>query len=112
MQIDQLTPDAAILDELGDRLTRVRKQRNQTQQALADEAGIGVATLRRIEDGQDGQLSSWLKILKALGMESVINALVPATLDSPMAEARRHGKRTRRGGHSARSGFSWGDEQP
>ena len=112
MQILDLTPDGAILDELGSRLARIRKQQGRSQQALADEAGVGVATVRRIEDGKDGQMGSWLKILKALGMMSAIDGLLPETFDSPMAEALRQGKRRRRTGRPARSGFAWGDEQP
>ena len=70
MHINQLTPASEILRELGGRLARVRKQRGFAQTGLAEEAGIGVATLRRIEGGQDSQLESWIKLLKALDMVS------------------------------------------
>lgn len=66
-----------------------RKQRGFSQEALAQEDGIGVATLRRIEDGNDSKLGSWLRILKALEMEATIDLLLPENFRSPMAEAKK-----------------------
>ncbi|MEM8817422.1 MAG: helix-turn-helix transcriptional regulator, partial [Pseudomonadota bacterium] len=79
-----------------------------TQTVLAKEAGIGVATLRRIEGGQDGQLESWLKLLKALNMASAIDALLPENFTSPMAEVRSASRRKR--SQPAAAGIVWGDE--
>lgn len=111
MKIDRLTPNSAILDELGMRLARVRKQRGYSQAALAEAAGIGVATLRRIEDGRDGKLGSWLRLLKALEMEATVDALLPENFRSPLAEVQGRRKRSRRGGASG-ADFVWGDERP
>lgn len=86
MNINKLTPDTLILAELGTRLARLRKQRGYSQQKLATEAGLGVATLRRIEAGDGSQIDSWLKLLKALDMISGINDFLPENLGSPMAE--------------------------
>ena len=66
MNILPLSPDNLIQQELGARLKKVRKQLGYTQAQLADASGIGVATLRRIEDGNDSQLSSWIKLLTDL----------------------------------------------
>ena len=109
MKIDELVPESEILNELGRRLARVRKQQGFTQTVLAEEAGIGVATLRRIEGGQDGQLESWLKLLKALSMASAIDALLPETFSSPMAEVRDAARR-KRSRSSSSAGIVWGDE--
>ena len=108
LRIDELIPESEILKELGRRLARVRKQQGFTQTALAEEAGIGVATLRRIEGGQDSQLESWLKLLKALNMAPAIDALLPEDFSSPMAEVRAASRRKRSKRSSA--GVVWGDE--
>ena len=110
MKIDRLTPNPAVLAELGARLAKIRKQRGYSQEALAEEAGLGVATLRRIEDGKDGKLGSWLRILKALEMAANIDVLLPEDFRSPMAEAKR--RRSRRGGDAAGPEFVWGDQRP
>lgn len=109
MKIEVTTPKQSALKELGERLARTRKQQGFTQSELSREAGIGVATLRRIEDGKDAQLGSWIKLLKALGMTGVIDHLVPEELVSPMAEVRgtRRGKKP---GNKAREP-RWGDER-
>lgn len=92
MEIKALVPDKDILDELGRRLKKLRKQRGLNQDELAAAAGIGVATLRRIEDGQDSQLGSWVKLMKALDLLHAIDTLLPENLNSPMAEAAKLGK--------------------
>ena len=101
-----MTPNDAMLAELGVRLARLRKQRGLTQEVLAAEAGLGVATLRRIEDGSDGKLGSWLRLLKALDLVSSIEGLLPEDLRSPMAEAQKRGRR-----RASDAGFVWGDER-
>lgn len=109
MKLEKITPDNIILKELGKRLSRVRKQRGFSQESLALEAGIGVATLRRIEDGCDGQISSWLKLLKALDMETIIDELLPENFNSPMAEVLKQQKKA---GNlkTSNTQFVWGDE--
>lgn len=86
MKIEYLTPDQVALGELGQRLARVRKQQGLSQTELAQEAGLGVATLRRIESGKSGQMESWLKIMKALRMTASIDAFLPEKFDSPRAQ--------------------------
>ncbi|MFT5050058.1 MAG: transcriptional regulator with XRE-family HTH domain [Chlamydiales bacterium] len=110
MKLDQLTPDDAILEELGARLARTRRQQGRSQEDLAKQAGIGVATLRRIEGGRDSQLGSWLKILKALELESSIESLLPESVASPRVEVLA-GKKRRRTKRSSKA-FEWGDERP
>jgi transcriptional regulator with XRE-family HTH domain len=106
MKITDTTPQHAALKELGKRLAQVRKQRGFTQVELARQAGVGVATLRRVEDGQDAQISSWLKLLDTLGLTQSIEQLLPESISSPMAEVKRSKRRV----VSANKG-GWGDEQ-
>lgn len=108
MKMDHLTPTATMLDELGKRLARVRNQQGLSQTELAKLAGIGVATLRRIETGSGGQLESWLKLLIALKMTAQIEALLPERLNSPLAEVGVT-KTTIRGAETVRP--LWGDER-
>ena len=108
IKIDQLTPTKAILKELGARLALARHQQDLSQTELAELAGVGVATLRRIETGSGGQLETWLKLLKALKMTSQIEMLLPKSLVSPMSEVGRKSG-VFYGGGIARP--IWGDER-
>lgn len=108
MEINQLTPESEILKELARRLASIRKAQGFSQTQLAEHAGIGVATLRRIEGGQDSQLETWVKILKALDMASAVNALLPENFRSPMAEVRAGSAKKQQ--VSEPSAIKWGDE--
>lgn len=80
-----------------------------------------MATLRRIEDGKDSKLGSWIGILMALQMESSIDSLLPENFRSPMAEVKEGRKKARprsasgpkaAGGKKGGTRFTWGDERP
>ena len=109
MKITKFTPEDEILKEFAKRLTRMRKAQGYSQTELAREAGIGVATLRRIEGGQDSRFETWLKILKALDRVPALDVLLPETFNSPMAQALT-GKSRKRKKPSPSSGIVWGDE--
>ena len=109
MKITEFTPETDILKEFAKRIARIRKAQGYSQTELAKEAGLGVATLRRIEAGHDSQLESWLKLLKALDMASAIDSLLPETFNSPRAEALA-GTSRKRTKSSPSSGIVWGDE--
>ncbi len=119
MKINKITPDNHILGEFGQRLAKIRKQQGLSQTALAEQAGIGIATLRRIESGTDSQLGSWIKLLKALDMDSTLDALLPEQFNSPMAETLREREANYKVASEASSKKStgaspsivWGDEQ-
>ena len=110
MKLQAHTPPPAALAELGRRLESARRQRGLSQATLAAQAGIGVATLRRIEDGRDATLGSWVRLLQALELASGLDLLVPEDLRSPLAEVRDSGGRKRRA-KPQDAGFAWGDER-
>ena len=88
MRIKGPLSDAAILAELGKRLLRHRLNQNLTQQELADEAGTGVNTIYRLEQGQSIQLSNLIRILRALRLINNFDALVPESPPSPIEQAK------------------------
>ncbi len=107
MKITGTTPHLVALGELGRRIALSRKNQGMNQSQLAEASGLGVATVARIETGQDAQMSSWLKIFGVLGLTEALDKLLPEKISSPMAEVRRQRRRApSKGGH-----FTWGDEQ-
>ncbi|MGA2164826.1 MAG: helix-turn-helix transcriptional regulator [Solirubrobacteraceae bacterium] len=117
MHLDDLTTDAAVLAELGRRLARHRLERNLTQPELADEAGVGQATVQRAERGESVQLTSMIKLLRALGLLGGLDVAIPESIDLPIAQLEREQRKRRRrasGGHRPAEPpgqpWTWGDE--
>lgn len=89
LTINQALSDDAVLVELGQRLSRYRIDAGLTQQALAEKAGISKSTLERMEAGTASQLPSLIRVLRALGMLSVLDVAIPPPMPRPM-ELLRH----------------------
>lgn len=78
------TPEE-LLAELGERLQRRRLSEGFTQATLADKAGVSRRSLIALEAGHGSQLETFVRVLKALGLEDNLAALVPVPRVSPMA---------------------------
>jgi putative transcriptional regulator len=108
--------DETIVAEIGARLREVRLQRNLSQAQLAREAGVGQATLQRLEEGRSANLTTLVRVLRALGLGDGLERLVPRPAPSPLDQLERRGKaRQRASGSSRATGSSgpswrWGDE--
>ena len=96
MKFSSEVSDGAALKELGRRIARYRLNRNLTQSALAEEAGVSQRTLVRIEHGQSTQAANLIRILRALGFLENLEALVPAPAVSPLQQLQLHGKSRKR----------------
>ena len=62
---------------VGQRVERLRLSRNITQADLAEQAGIGIRTLRRLEAGEGGTLDTFFRILSALKLDGNVELLIP-----------------------------------
>ena len=96
--------DDATLKELGSRIARYRLNRNQTQDALAREAGVSKRTLHRVEHGRSIQASNMIRVLRALRLLENLEALIPEPAVSPIQQVKMHGKKRKRA--SSKSGKS------
>lgn len=81
------------MERIGGALRVMRKRRRFTQAELAERAGIATRTLRTLEHGGDVQWSTFLRVLRALGVDTEA-AVVPTPPPSPLAlaDAARRGK--------------------
>jgi len=96
MRLEELMTDRAVLAELGRRLARHRRERNWTQAQTAAEAGLGQATLQRIERGESVQMTSMVKLLRALGLLAGLDIAVPESIELPIARLERERPEVRR----------------
>lgn len=88
--------DTAILKRLGARLKACRISRGMKQQQLADESGVGVSTIAKIENGQSVALSLLVSVMRTLGLLENLDLLVPEQRPSPLELLRTQGKQVKR----------------
>lgn len=96
------TPDE-IQRSLGERLRQMRLNQNLDQASLAASAGVSERTIHSLETGRGSTLITLIRVLKALGALTTLDALAPAPSISPMALAatgRPPQRARRRGKHS------------
>lgn len=74
--------------ELGQRLRGLRLDQQQTQDELADHAGVSLRALQQLENGAGSTLTTCLRVLQALGKLSVLDGLAPTTTVNPLAPQR------------------------
>ena len=87
MKIVPTLTDDALLPLIGGRLAQLRLAKSLTQQQLADQAGLGVRTVQRLELGEAAaQLSSFVRVCRVLGLIERLDALLPEQPASPMAQ--------------------------
>jgi transcriptional regulator with XRE-family HTH domain len=117
MHLDEIMTDAAVIAELGRRLERHRLERNWTQAEMAAKAGLGQATVQRAEGGESVQMTSMVKLLRALGLLAELDVAVPESIDLPIAQLEREQRKVRRRARgrrgdrpleSAEEPWSWG----
>ena len=90
-----------------------------TQAELANEAGIGRATLQRLERGQSVQSVSLVKVFRTLGLLSALDGALPESIELPIVALERQQHRVRKRARRSRRGtpiapdtgaWRWGEE--
>ena len=104
-----------IETEIGSRLARSRLSRNATQSMLAEDAGIGVRTLRRLEAGEPSTLDTFLRVAMALGLDDAILNAIPRGQIRPIERVSRTGSERRRARPQPERdpdpAWTWGDNR-
>lgn len=103
-----LRTDQTILEELGERLSAARLAYDLTQAQLANDAGVSKRTVERLESGQSAQLTSFIRVLRALDLLERLDQVLPPPVPGPMDLLRRDGKAPQRASRrSAASDEPW-----
>lgn len=109
-----MTTSRQIENEIGSRLARLRLSRNMTQFTLAEDAGVGVRTLRRLESGEPSTLDTFVRVALALGLEDAILGAIPTGQIRPIERVSRAGSERRRARPRPKEDrdatWTWGDD--
>lgn len=104
-----------IVRELGERLERLRLERNLTQAALAEQAGVSKRTVERIEAGGPSQLVNLVRVCRALDLLDRFESLIPEPVMSPVAQLRLQGRQRKRATAKPPAApptkWEWGDKR-
>jgi len=115
MTMDDTLTDTALLQLIGERLAQLRLAKNLTQEQLAEQAGLGLRTLQRLELGQAAtQLSGFVRVCRALGLAERFDLLLPAQTASPIAQLKLQKRQRKRATGRKRSTrpaakWTWGE---
>ncbi|MFZ1538284.1 MAG: helix-turn-helix transcriptional regulator [Chromatiaceae bacterium] len=97
MKIDEKMTDDVLLKLIGERLAGLRLARNLTQQQLAEQAGLGLRTVQRLESGAAAtQLSGFVRVCRVLGLVEQLDTFIPEPTVSPMAQLKLQGRQRQR----------------
>lgn len=97
MNIDKTITDDALLNLIGERVAGLRLARNLTQQQLAEQAGLGLRTVQRLEQGAVAtQLSGFIRVCRVLGLLENLDAFIPEPAPGPMLQLAQQGRKRRR----------------
>jgi len=116
MKITKQATDKAILAELGERLTRIRLERNFTQVQLAGEAGVAKSTVQRLEAGAVAtQLSGFIRVCRVLDLIERFDLLIPEPVPSPVEQLKLAGRKRQRAStaklaKASGKKWQWGDK--
>ena len=114
MKITLTLSDSAALGEIARRVQRARLDRQMTQTELADAAGVSRPTVERFEATGAGQLTTLVRVLRALNLVDRLDLLLPEATIRPIealetrGEGRKRASRRRKPPAPAK-GWTWGD---
>ena len=115
MKIQSNITSEALLKLIGERLARLRLSKNLTQKKLAEQAGLGLRTVQRLELGLAAtQLSGFVRVCQVLGLVERFDVLIPEEQASPIAQLKlqsrkRQRSRSRNAATGATKKWTWGE---
>ena len=113
--VDYTIADSGQIEsDLLKKLARIRLARNITQDFLADQAGVSVRTIRRLEKGLGVSFDTFIRVLTALGVQQNLQSLLPDPRIRPIDRVELKGvERQRakpRNKDIEKTKWVWGDE--
>lgn len=103
-----------LYDEIRENFKTYRINYPMTQKELAEKSGVSQRSITRFENGEDINLSNFLKLIDALDLADNFSSLIPDQSLRPSDYLRAKPKRQRATASkyiAPKSSFKWGDEE-
>lgn len=95
-------------------LKKIRLTRNFTQTQLAQQSGVAVGTIKRLENSQSVSLNTFIRVLMALNLQQNLETLLPDPTIRPIERVNTGGSERKRArpvqSDNEDSTWVWGDE--
>lgn len=88
--------DVAIMKNLGSRIKAYRIELGMKQNELAEESGVGLGTIGKIENGQPVSFALIISVLRTMGLLENLELLIPERKISPLQMVKLQGKQVQR----------------
>lgn len=110
-----IATSSQIEEHLCRQLEKIRLTLNMTQPQLANESGVGVRTIKRLEKGQGVSMDTFIRVLIALKLQQNLAVLLPDPAVRPVERVNYRGKERKRARpveiDRDKGPWSWGDEK-
>ena len=88
--------NGSILKTLGERIKEYRIRRNMQQTELAEQAGVNISTIVRMEKGSNVMIDSYIRVLRVMDMLDNLDEFIPEPPRSPLLMKKLMGKKKQR----------------
>ena len=104
--------DEEILNELSNRIKRIRIEKNYSQEDVSKKTGISIHTISNIENGKSFTVNNLISLLRFYGTLDKLDELIPQVLDDPYRVLKDKKEKSRVSKkNNVDSNFNWGDEK-
>ena len=96
--MDEILNSEELESNVGENIKALRLQMNLSQDSLAAQAGVSLSALRHLESGQGANLTTFIRIVRALGKQDWLMSLAPRITINPlhMVQSRVERQRARK----------------
>jgi transcriptional regulator with XRE-family HTH domain len=70
--------------QFGSHIKSLRLRQDLDQQALSEQAGVGLSAVKNLENGKGSTMKTLIKVLRVLGKVEWLDTLAPTVSISPM----------------------------